>query len=178
MADVIQDVARELNRVKTVGEARAAAGAALRYVGGQTYPALELVDNGTLAKSLRRQLDAARVGVETAYARLPSVSNWNVDDATWKPTRTAIERLYIEAAGVHGAAGYKPTAPFSAYFADSTKAVTKVVGETVASVANVAGQAAGGLTGGLLGGLGLQGIVLIAAGVFVYMRFFRKGMPL
>lgn len=173
----MQEVARTLNRVKTVGQARAAAGAALTYVGQNTYPALERADiPGELERSLRRQLDAARASLESAYKGLPAVSSWTLDGTTWAPARKAIERLYIESAGVEGAAGYKPRTTFAEALAAPLKEVTAAVGKGVAEAANLVGNAAGSAIGGAAGGLGLYGVLVVGAALLLFFRAKRGGL--
>lgn len=171
MAEVIATVARELNRVKSVGAARAVAGAALSYAGTEVYPALDRADlPRDMKSSLRRSLDAARVNVENGYKALPEVSTWALDAAAWSKLRRAIEKLYIESSGVFGAADYKPRSTFADALAKPLRNVTAAVGKAAADVANVAGQAAGSAIGGAAGGLGLWGLLVVAAGVLLFLR--------
>lgn len=174
MADATNDIAavsRALNRIKTIGQVRAAAGAALTYLGHEAYPVLKRASlPGDLADSLRKAVDHARGQVEQLYRKLPKADTWQLDAATWAPLRRAIESCYIEASAVHGAASYEPKSKFADYLRDEATGVATVVGKTAAEVANIAGKTAGALVGGAAGGLGLYGLLFIGAAIFLLLQ--------
>lgn len=167
-------IATELNRVKSVGQARAAVGGILK-VASATYPIVPKIGNAALRDSSRKALDTARATVEGWYPKLGTSLTSPVDAGIWASTRKAIERLNVEIAGIEGAASYKPQTSNLTILSDAISEAPGVFAKQAAKVVNIATKAAGdvasGALSGVFGGLGVWGLVLIAgAALFLALR--------
>lgn len=176
----IAPVVRALNGVRSNGQARAAAGAALKYA-HKTYDTIdEITWFGDVRASAKRGMDAARTQLEALYEQLPAGDGSPVG-SEWPELRRAIERVYVEGAGAEGAAGNDPQTSNWTILAEAIANAPSVFAGAVGSVARGAGDVIGSAAGGLLVGLGWLGPVLMLIVVAVIaVRFgglsFLKGV--
>lgn len=162
MAETIAQIARGLNAVRTVAQAKIAIGEALSALGA----AYQLVG---LTQSERRALDAARRPLEewwSGIANVPDTTHGAPTPYTLGTRRSLIERAYVEIAGVHGVVSAKRTVRLANELAQSTKDLARGAGEFVGSVAGGVGDVAGSLVGGLLSGLGPLVLMVLAVAIF------------
>jgi len=170
-------VAKTLNLVGSVGEERAALQAAagelergldeVHLLSTYSVPTPEEAQN-TLA------IYKGEVAGELA-ALASSAEDSAVDPDNWPRARRAIERSYIEVAGVDGTVGSlldtRIDSPgiLADAVANAPKVFLQAAGTAAGEVLNTAGQAAGGGVGSLLGGLGLAGVVLLVVVLLVVL---------
>ena len=172
MADRITLVARELNRVKSAGEARAALNAARAEVdrGLALAPRLSRWSSPTPQQAqdtliMLRGALAAELRLIEAMA-----ATSGVDAATWARQRRQVERVYVEVAGIEGVLGELDRIDVASILGEAIRGAPKLVGKVLGEVTNEAGKAAGGLGGGILSGIGLAGIVLVAVVLVVVLK--------
>lgn len=174
MADRMQLVARELNRVQSVGEARAAIAAAegelrVGYAAARGLSAFSVPSPEEASANLATLKGALAGELRTMSHR---AAQDPVDPTSWPRTRRQIERTYIEVAGIEGTAGAVSRINVAGILGDAILGAPKVFGRAVGDVVGEVGSAAGSLGGGFLGGLGMPGILLLAlvAGVLLLGR--------
>jgi hypothetical protein len=111
----LQEVARELNRVKTIGQARGAAGAALVEI-SKGYTLAKKV--GTIWSSeaqrqyaIEKRLTTVREEIEAEYRVIDKAANYNalIATATWTRLRNAINKAYGELFSLQVQLGDVPT---------------------------------------------------------------------
>jgi len=177
MADPIQDLARELKAVKSVGQAREAGRAALKYL-ADARGRVESGDGPYQGKAAYRDIDAPAAAIQRSLDALPSDGQKPVDARLWATLSMDIQRGWINVAGIEGGAGARVTfreglSILADAIADAPRVFVQTAGKIVGTTLNEAGKAAGGAVGGILGGIGLPGLVLIAVVVAVVV-FSRK----
>ena len=165
----IAPVIRALNGVRSAGQARAAAGAALKYAHGIYDTIDQITWFGDVRASAKRAMDAARTQLERMYEQLPTTGG-EPAGPSWPGVRRAIEKVYVEGAGAEVAAGYEPRTSNWAILGDAIAEAPSVFAGAVGAVARGAGDVVGSAAGGLLVGLGWLGpvLMLIAAAVLVF----------
>jgi hypothetical protein len=164
-------VIRELGRVQTNGQARAAVGATTRYLSDAYAAISDIPWTSGYRDTARRDLDGARLQLEGVYPRIASDAlGYPVDPRVWAEARKAIERAYIAAEGVYGAASYESKTSLADILVVSLKEAPGVFARAVGEVAAGVGNTAGSVVGGLFSGLGLFWtlILLLGAGLLVF----------
>ena len=168
-------VARALNLVRSVGQERAAIGAAqaeiqrgmgeVGQLSSYSSPTPEQAE-GNLA------IYAAALDGELR-ALGSSADDSPVDDGTWARVRRDIERSYVEVAGVDGVIGALDSIDVGGILLDAIKnapgVFAEAVGEAAGTVLKAAGQAAGKGVGGIFSGLGLVGTVVLVLVLLVVL---------
>lgn len=181
--DELPQIVQALNRVTTAAQARVAIGAALNAL-HDSYDVVSVYLSGSVATFYSSELDAVRMPLEAWNKSI--VANGNDDyTATFSAKKNLIFAAYNEVAAVEGASGYQSKtsnlqillqsiteAPgvFQKGLEDALSAVAKTAG----SVAAAAGDAAGMALGGVASGLGLGWVLIVIAGVCVFV-FVKKG---
>jgi hypothetical protein len=172
MADRMTLVARELNKVASAGQARAAIQAAQGELarGTEEVPNLsawtvptpsEAYDNLTL---LRGALDAELRGFGS------QADDSQVDPQSWERARRQVERSYIEVSGIDGVVGSLDRVDVIAILGDAIADAPRVFGQAAGAVVAGAGQVVGSAGAGILSGLGLVGILVVGVVVFLALR--------
>lgn len=172
MADRIALVSRELNRVASAGQARAAIGAARRELdrGLAMVPDLSAwstPDPGEAYSNLallRAAIDGEDRGLAAQAAGSP------VDPQAWQRARRQIERVYVDVSGLDGVVGQVDRVDVIAILGDAIADAPRVFGETVGQVVGEAGKVAGQAGAGLLSGLGFVGVFVLVVVVVVLIK--------
>jgi hypothetical protein len=165
-------VARALNGVQSAGQARAAIAAAAAELerGNAMVPDLSAwgtPDPGqayTEVGLIRAQL----AGEGRAYDSQADDSPLDAD--TWARSRRAIERTYVEVAGIEGVVGAVAAIDTGQILLDAVANAPKVFGTAVGDVLGAAGSAAGKAGAGLLGGLGFVGVAVLVVVLVIVLR--------
>jgi hypothetical protein len=177
-------IVKLLNGVQSAGQARAAAGAALKAI-SPTYDLLdELPDDR--ARAGKTELTGARVALEEWYRSIEKVSAAAPFNNEWPKGRKLVERAYIVIAGIEAEANHIPQtsnlqilgqslAEAPAVFTAAVGKVAKETGKVVGTVAKEAGQAAGAAVGGIFSGLGLSGTVTLLLIGLVVLAVLKRG---
>lgn len=171
MADIAQ-LARTLNAVESVGQARAALEVATR----EADHGLDLVDKlslwstpdpaeATSTLSIDRSQLTGELGTLEAFAPTS-----RVDAATWSRQRRAIERTFIDVSGIEGVVGALDQIDFLAILGQAIANAPKVFGEAAGDVLAGAGRAAGELGGGFFSGIGVLGTLVLIFILLVVLR--------
>ena len=168
----LQSVIRELNRVRTNGQARTVVGAALTYL-GRTYPVLPKIKSAEYRETSRKELDRARAALEAVFPRIPTNGeSATLDPKIWTTAREAINKAYIAAEGVNGAAAHEPQTTLTEILATSIVEAPAVFAKGVGQVAGAVGDTAGSVVGGVFSGLGIVWtvVLLLVAAALVFGR--------
>lgn len=173
--DEIGTISRELNRVSSAGQARAAIGAALRALSAG-YPMASSASDADRAARMKRSLDDARIPLERWYGEIKSPA-----DAPYaKDFARRVElvrRAYVTLAGVEAEASYVPQTSNLQILIRSIKEAPTVFARGVGEVAKGVGNVAGDVAGGVVTGLGIGGTAtLIGAGLLV-LWILKSGGP-
>jgi hypothetical protein len=172
MAERIALITRELNKVASAGQARAAITAALGELdrGVQMAPELSAwstPDPGQAYNNLaliRAALEGERRGFSA------QADDSQVDPQAWARARRQVERAYNEVAGIDGVVGSLDRVDVIAILGDAIADAPRVLGQAVGEVAAGAGQVVGSAAGGILSGLGLVGMLVLAVVAFLALR--------
>jgi hypothetical protein len=164
MTDLITQVARTLNDVRSVGQARAALRAALRWIeigidasAGLSPFAVPTPDQA------RTNLAILRGAISGELGAIQSMDDTgSVDPANWARARRQIERVYAEVYAIEGVLGSLGNVDLWGILGDAIRGAPRIVGTAIGEVADAAGDTAGRLGGGILGGLGVPGLLLLA----------------
>ncbi|MFL5381298.1 MAG: hypothetical protein ACJ8GN_02105 [Longimicrobiaceae bacterium] len=172
MAERIALVVRELNKVASAGQARAAVNAALAELARGTDMVPDLSPWSTPdpgeAYSTLTLLRGALDGEARGFSAQADDSQ--VDPQAWSRARRQVERAYVEVSGIEGAAGAAAAVDPIAILADAIADAPRVLGNAVGQIAAGAGQVVGSAAGGILAGLGVVGILVVAAVIFLALR--------
>lgn len=178
MADRIATVEHALNDVASVGQARAALAAANAELdrGFAMIPDLNFLtvpteEEATNNLSIYRPMLAAELRLLA-----PSADDSPIDGATWARTRSEIERVYVEVAGIEGVTGAANAIDVGQILLDAITGAPHVIGQVIGDVAAGGGKAAGGLLGGLFAGAGIIGTLVIIVIVVLILRPTLKGV--
>jgi hypothetical protein len=164
-------IGTELDRVKSIGQATAAANAALRSIHDAYSVISDLPWLGDQRANSRRELDEVRHQIESLHKKLGTVAKNPVDPTAWKAMRKQIETAFGVIASIQGAANYQPkTSNWTILATSITEApgvFTKTVATSAKAIVSTAGDVAGSALGGVFGGLGIWSVVLIVVGAFI-----------
>lgn len=172
MAERIALVARELNKVASAGQARAAIAAAQGELerGTQEVPQLSAwstPDPGEAYSTLTLLRGALAAELRGFSAQ---ADDSQVDPQAWTRARRQVERAYVEVAGIDGVVGSVDRVDVIAILGDAIADAPRVFGQAVGEVAAGAGQIVGGAAGGILAGLGFMGVLVVAIIVVLLVR--------
>jgi hypothetical protein len=172
MAAEIATLARTLNLVESVGQAKAAlrAGLAEAEYGVLISEDLSWLSSPTTdeAKSTLA-IDQAQLSGELGL--LGSFDDGSpVDPTTWARQRRAVERVYIDVSGIEGVTGALRRVSFIDTLGQAIADAPRVFGEAAGKVLEGAGQAVGGLGSGFFSGLGVLGTLVLIAILLVALR--------
>jgi hypothetical protein len=165
-------VARALNGVQSAGQARAALAAAAAELerGNALVPGLSMwsTPNAGQAYTEIGIIRAELAGEARAYDSQSDDSPLDLD--TWARSRRAIERTYVEVAGIEGVVGAVAAIDVGQILLDAVAGAPKVFGAAVGEVLGAAGSAAGKAGAGLLGGLGVVGVLVLVVVAVIVLR--------
>jgi hypothetical protein len=172
VADRIALVARELNKVASAGQARAAISAARTELARGLALAPQLSpfstpDPGEAYQTLavlRTALDTEDRGLSAQAADSP------VDAQAWSRARREVERVYIEVSGLDGVVGQLDRVDVISILANAIADAPRVFGEGVGQVVAGAGEVVGSAGAGILSGLGVVGVVVLVVVVVVLIK--------
>jgi len=164
VADRIALIARALNNVKSVGESIAALRAADAEITRGYALADELSRWSSPTPAQARDKLAVYRGAIAAEIRLisPMGASSLIPADTWAGARSFIERVYIDVAGIEGAAGVVLAIDVAEILGNAIRNAPKVFGKALGNVAGGVGETVGHVGAGFLGGLGLWGFFLLA----------------
>lgn len=171
-------IVKVLNGVRSAGQARAAAGAALNAV-HKTYPLLDRL-TADRARAGRTELDAARTDLQLWYDSIKAMSAAAAVDNVWATSgRRKVERCYLAIAGVEGTANYVPQTSNLQILGEAIAAAPKVfvsaVGQAAGAVAKEAGSVVGEAAGGIFSGLGVSGTITLVVIGLVVLAVLKRG---
>jgi hypothetical protein len=172
MADRIALVVRELNKVASAGQARAAIRSAQGELARGTEMASDLsawtsptpseaYDNLTL---LRGALEAELRGFSS------QADDSQVDPQAWARARRQVERSYVEVSGIDGVVGSLDRVDVIAILGDAIADAPRVFGQAAGEVVAGAGRVVGSAGAGILSGLGVLGILVMGVVVFLALK--------
>lgn len=172
MADRIALVARELNRVHSAGQARAAITAALGELDAGDRMSWYLNFLTTPDQDEAQQEISFIRGALAAELRTlgPIGDDQPVDGQSWERARRQVERAYVTVSGIEGVVegARRADAEVIPILGDAIADAPRVVGEAAGEIVTGVGKVAGNLGAGFLGGLGVFGVlVLVVVAVFV-----------
>lgn len=172
MADRIALVVRELNKVASAGQARAAIRAALAELARGTDLAPDLSAWSTPNPGEAYDtLTLLRGALEAELRGFASQSDDSqVDPQAWARARRQVESSYIEVSGIDGVVGSVDRVDVVAILGDAIADAPRVFGEAVGEVMSGAGRAVGSAGAGILSGLGFLGVAVLAVVVFLALR--------
>ena len=184
----LRQVVRNLERVKSVGQARLASGSALTWLSSvyRVNAAADIPDD--LRNSQRRELDTARRRIEHGFNQLPKgADRWPVDSADWGRLKNSIIAAHVAAAGVFGSANHRSVTSLGSIlgeaitnaptvFVESAGKALQKVGREAGKVTGIAakevGKGAGNILIGLGSGLGLMlPVVLLGVAAWLALKF-------
>src|SRR5687768_9182808 len=176
----LTQITREHNGIQTASQVRLAIGAALKSI-GMTYPVADRVSDDDTRRSLKNQLDQARVPLENWIRRIYPTGSEDYR-TEWQKHREMVRHAYVVIAGVEGAANYVPRTSNWEILREAIRegqgTVAEVLtgaGQLAGGVAGAAGKGAGGLLGGIFSGLGISGTLHIAIIGAVVLLVVTKG---
>lgn len=172
----LQDIARTLDKIRSAGAGRIAAGAGLRAL-SPAYDQLARISATDRRNARKNELEIARTNLERWMRNLTAHDGADIT-ALWKQTnggRDVVLRAYTAIAGVEGEANYKPQTSNWEILLMSLKEAPAVFGEAVGAIAGATGKAAGDVAGGLLFGLGLGGLIRVGVIVAIVAIVVTKG---
>ncbi|MBV9837864.1 MAG: hypothetical protein JO156_07085 [Solirubrobacterales bacterium] len=106
----LEQISAALNGVQSVGQARAAIGAALTAIHDAYDTANGLpYFSGYNTAAATRELDSNRYALEGDYKALPQGDNTAIDRSKWAPMQNDVNRAYVSIAGVLGGVAGAPT---------------------------------------------------------------------
>lgn len=172
MADRIALVARELNKVASAGQARAAISAARTELarGLELAPQLSpfsTPDPGEAYQTLtmlRAALDSEDRGLSAQAA------DSAVDAQAWQRARRQVERVYVEVSGLDGVVGQVDRVDVLSILGNAIADAPRVFGEGVGEVLQGAGNVVGQAGAGILSGLGIVGVVVVIVVVVLLVK--------
>lgn len=167
-------IAKELNKVKTAGQAQNAIGSALRSI-SPLYPALKdaNADEATIHRATS-ELTNARIWLEEWYKSIKDIPPaWDYS-ASWATERRHLDRAYNAIAQAEAIAEWEPRTSnwqiLATSIAEAPGVFTKAVVSAATTVAAGAGNVAGSALGGIFSGLGLPLTLVVIGGVVLYLK--------
>ncbi len=172
MAADVADLARTLNLVQSVGQAKAALRAGLDEADYGTTLAerLSWLSSPTTDEA-QSTLAIERAQLTGELNTLASFDDGStVDPTTWERQRRAVERVYIDVSGIEGVTGALRAVSFADILGQAIADAPRVFGEAAGGVLQGVGRAAGELGGGFFAGLGVLGTLVLIAVLLVALR--------
>lgn len=176
----LQGITRELNGVRSAGQAKAAIGAVLIAITGGHAAATRAEQKGfpwvapAIVDSARYELEQARFQLEEWYRAVKIVPDHLDYAARFSEKKALIFRGYNAVAGAEGIADYTPSTSNLDILRTSILQAPGVFLEqataAAVAVAKSAGNVAGGAVGGIAAGLGLVPTLLVVGGVVLYLK--------
>jgi hypothetical protein len=165
MADPIAVIARALNTVESVGQARAALEAGLRAIEiGQDLAGHLSIFSSPTPDEARSTLALDQAQLAGELRTLDELESGSaIDAATWSRQRRAVERAYVDVSGIQGVVGALGRIDVVGILVEAIENAPKVFGQAAGTVLDAAGRAAGGLGSGFLEGLGVLGLLVLIA---------------
>jgi hypothetical protein len=172
MAERIALVARELNRVESAGQARAAIWSALAELDAGDAMAEHLsMFTSPDPDQAHQEIGILRGGLNGELGVIaPIGDDQHVDAQSWERARRQVERAYVEVSGIEGNFDAGRSVDVVDILSDAIANAPRVFGEGVGTVISGVGQVAGGGLGGLLGGLGVFGVLVLVIVAVVVLR--------
>lgn len=172
MAADIAQLARTLNLVESVGQARAAIhmGSLEADYGTTLAERLSWLSSPTTDEAQSTMaIDKAQLSGE-----LRTLDGFDegspVDPVSWARQRRAVERVYIDVSGIEGVTGALRQVSFVDILGQAIADAPRVFGQAAGEVLQGAGRAAGSLGSGFFSGLGVLGTLVLIAILLVALR--------
>lgn len=172
MAEVIAELARTLNLVQSVGQAKAA----LRIGSSHVDYGMVLAEGLSFLSSPTTSEAQSTLAIDQAQisGELRALDGFDegspVDPTTWERQRRAIERVYVDVSGIEGVTGALDRVSFIEQLGAAIADAPRVFGQAAGEVLEGAGRAAGQLGGGFFAGLGVLGTLVLIFILLVALR--------
>lgn len=168
----IAELARTLNLVQSVGQAKAALRIGIAeadYGTGITHHLSWLSSPTEDEANTSLAIDRSQLqGEANLLANLEDGSP--VDPTMWERQRRAVERVFVDVSGIEGVTGALRQVSFIDILGQAIADAPRVFGQAAGEVLQGAGRAAGSLGSGFFSGLGVLGTLVLIFVLLVALR--------